>query len=95
MYVSLMAPHDPRTMPERFLKMYDPEEISLPDNFGEELLFDPGVLQIRDEVLAEYPRKPDEIKRHIAEYYAMITHLDDSLGQILEQFREQENWRTP
>ena len=33
MYVSLMAPHDPRTMPEKFLKMYDPEKIDLPENF--------------------------------------------------------------
>lgn len=89
LYMSLMAPHDPRTMPERFLKMYDPDSITLPENFREELLFDPGVLQIRDEVLADYPRRPEEIKRHIAEYYAMITHLDDALGQVIQQLREQ------
>ena len=41
-------------MPERFLKMYDPEKIELPENFREEVLFDPGVLKIRDEVLADY-----------------------------------------
>ena len=33
MYISLMAPHDPRTMPERFLKMYDPQTTVLPKNF--------------------------------------------------------------
>jgi len=32
MYVALMAPHDPRTMPERFLEMYDPTKIDLPAN---------------------------------------------------------------
>lgn len=88
MYVSLMAPHDPRTMPERFLKMYDPEMISLPDNFVPEHTIDTGALRIRDELLAAFPRDPGEIRRHIAEYYAMISHLDDSLGRLLDALRE-------
>ena len=31
LYLSYLAPHDPRTMPEDFLRMYDPEKISLPE----------------------------------------------------------------
>lgn len=88
MYVSLMAPHDPRTMPEKFLKMYDPEKIELPENFLPEHPIDTGALRIRDEILAEIPRKPDEIRRHIAEYYAMISHLDDAFGQLLDALRK-------
>jgi len=84
MYLSLMAPHDPRTMPEKFLKMYDPEKIDLPENFSEEHAIDTGALQIRDELLAEHPRNPDEIKRHIAEYYGMISHLDDEIGRLIK-----------
>ncbi len=83
MYVSLMAPHDPRSMPQRFQEMYDPEDISLPANFQSEHLIDTGDLKVRDELLAAYPRQPDEIRKHIAEYYAMISHLDDALGRIL------------
>lgn len=83
MYVSLMAPHDPRTMPERFLKTYDPEEIKLPENFAPEHAIDTGALKIRDELLAAFPRDPNEIKRHIAEYYAMISHLDDAFGRLV------------
>ena len=66
MYVSLMAPHDPRTMPEEFLKLYDPERIPLPKNFAPEHAIDTGALRIRDELLADFPRRPDEIRRHIA-----------------------------
>jgi arylsulfatase A-like enzyme len=87
-YVSLMAPHDPRTMPDEFLRMYDPADIPLPGNFLPQHPFFYGVEEIRDEVLADYPRTPDEIRRHIAEYYAMITHLDHRLGTLLDQLEK-------
>jgi arylsulfatase A-like enzyme len=83
MYVSLMAPHDPRTMPREFLEMYDPETITLPDNFLPEHSIDTGALKIRDELLAANPRDPTEIRRHIAEYYAMISHLDHGFGRLV------------
>lgn len=83
-YVSFMAPHDPRTMPEKFKKMYDPQKMKLPANFAPEHSFDFGIRDIRDEVLAPYPRSEPEVKRHIAEYYAMISHLDYEVGNILD-----------
>ena len=83
-YVSFMAPHDPRTMPEEYLAMYDPDEVELPPSFLPEHPFDNGELRIRDERLAPWPRTPAEICRHNAEYYAMITHLDAQIGRVLE-----------
>jgi len=88
MYVSLMAPHDPRTMPEKFLEMYDLASIRLPKNFVPEHAIDTGALRIRDELLAAFPRDPKEIKRHIAEYYAMISHLDDGFGRLVASLQE-------
>ena len=88
LYISLMAPHDPRTMPDRFLKMYDPSRIQLPESFLPEHPIDTGALRIRDELLAAFPRTPEEIRRHIAEYYAMITHLDDALGRLIGTLRD-------
>ncbi|MFA7231972.1 MAG: sulfatase-like hydrolase/transferase [Victivallaceae bacterium] len=88
MYVSFMAPHDPRTMPEKFLKMYDAINIELPPNFMVEHPFDTGALKIRDEMLAEFPRNPEKIKKHITEYYAMITHLDHEIGRIIKSLED-------
>jgi arylsulfatase A-like enzyme len=88
-YVSLMAPHDPRTMPRRYREMYAAEDISLPANFQPEHHIDTGDLRVRDELLAAFPRQPHEIQRHIAEYYAMITHLDDTLGRLLNRMADQ------
>ena len=87
MYVSFMAPHDPRTMPQEFLNLYDPETITLPPNFAPQHPFDNGELTVRDEMLAGFPRTPTEIRRHLAEYYAMISHLDFEIGRILDALR--------
>ncbi len=87
LYTAFMAPHDPRTMPEKYLKMYEPETVSLPENFREEHLFEYGIRNVRDEVLAPYPRTEHEVRTHLAEYYGMITHLDDQIGRIIEKLK--------
>jgi arylsulfatase A-like enzyme len=83
-----MAPHDPRSMPRRFQEMYDPQAMPLPGNFQAEHRIDTGDLKIRDELLAAWPRQPEEIQRHLAEYYAMISHLDDALGRLLTEMAD-------
>ncbi|MBS3764793.1 MAG: sulfatase-like hydrolase/transferase, partial [Planctomycetes bacterium] len=52
--------------------------------------FDNGELHIRDEMLAGFPRTPEETRRHIAEYYAMISHLDAQIGRILTALDEND-----
>lgn len=87
MYIAFMAPHDPRTMPQEYLDMYDPEDVLLPDNFMGGHPFDNGDLKVRDEVLEDFPRDPHKVRRHIAEYYGMITHLDAQMGRVLDALK--------
>ena len=87
-YVAFTAPHDPRTPPDEYRKKYDPADVSLPPNFLPEHPFDNGELRVRDELLTSFPRHPDEIRRHIAEYYGMITHLDAQIGRIMTALAE-------
>ena len=82
-----MSPHDPRSMPEEFMQMYRASDIDLPPNFMEKHPFDNGDMEIRDEVLASIPRVKSEIQKHIAEYYAMISHLDNRIGNVLEALK--------
>lgn len=84
MMYSLTAPHDPRTAPPEYEALYNPESISLPENFMRNPAFDPGTLNIRDEKLLRRPLNQNELKSEIAKYYAMITHLDHQIGLILE-----------
>lgn len=84
MYVSFMAPHDPRTMPRKFRDGIDEASLPLPANVMPEHPFDNGELRIRDEQLAPWPRTPAVVRQHLADYYAMISHLDAELGRVLK-----------
>jgi arylsulfatase A-like enzyme len=85
MYISFMAPHDPRTMPKEYLEMYPPDKMELPPNFLPRHPFNFGKILVRDELLAPWPRTAATIRRHIAEYYAMISHLDAQIGRVLSE----------
>jgi len=85
LYTAFMAPHDPRTMPKKYLELYDADTIHLPENFMPQHPFDNGEMDVRDEHLAGLPRTETEIRKHLTEYYAMITHLDDKIGKILDE----------
>jgi arylsulfatase A-like enzyme len=84
LYAAFTSPHDPRMAPRRFADMYDPAKIELPRNFMPHHPFDNGELKVRDELLAPFPRTEDEVRRHIAAYYAMISEVDNEIGRILD-----------
>ena len=88
LYLSYLAPHDPRTMPHRFREMYNPDDITLPANYMESHPFPFGVEKIRDETLASQPRNEKEVRTHLAEYYAMVTHLDFEIGRLLDHLEQ-------
>jgi arylsulfatase A-like enzyme len=82
-FVSFTAPHDPRTPPVGYKTMYDPGSIPLPKNFLPKHPFDNGELEIRDEKLLPWPRTPEAVRGELADYYGMISHLDEQIGRIL------------
>ncbi len=84
LYGAFLAPHDPRTMPKEYQNMYDAKDISLPVNFLPEHPFEFNVKDQRDEQLEVYPRPTEKIRQHLADYYAMISHIDARIGTILE-----------
>jgi len=79
-----MAPHDPPTSPGEYVERYDPGALSLSESVAPEHPFDNGHLRGRDEDLEDHPRDPERVRRHLAEYYAIITHLDAQLGRVLD-----------
>ena len=87
-YVSFTAPHDPRDTHPKYHAMYDPAKLPTPENFMPEHPFDNGDMRIRDEKLAPWPRTPEIVRRHIADYYAMITHADAQIGRVIETLKE-------
>ena len=84
MWVAFTAPHDPRTPPRKYRDMYPPDKVRLPPNYMPEHPFDNGEMVVRDELLETWPRTQDAVRKHLAEYYGMISHLDEQVGRILE-----------
>ena len=90
LYVAYTSPHDPREAPEKFTKMYNPEDIELPKNFIPQHPFDNGHLRVRDENLAPFPRTESIIKKEIAAYYAMVSEVDQQIGRVLDALEEKD-----
>jgi arylsulfatase A-like enzyme len=84
LYVAFTAPHDPRTPPGEYATMYDPARLALPTSFLPVHPFNNGELKVRDEALAPWPRTPEVVRKHTADYYGMISHLDAQVGRILK-----------
>ncbi len=87
MYLAFNAPHDPRQAPQEYQDMYDAESLPLPESWlplypeMEEIDNGPG---LRDAALVPFPRTEYATHVHLKEYYAIISHLDTQIGEILK-----------
>jgi len=84
LHVNFTAPHDPLLIPPGYEGKYDPALIPLPGNFLPQHPFDHGNLHGRDELLMAFPRTPEEVRSELAAYYAVISHMDQQIGRILQ-----------
>lgn len=87
MYLAFNAPHDPRQAPKPFVDMYPENEIQIPSSYmpyypyAEEIGCGP---RLRDEKLAPFPRTEFAVRVNRQEYFAIITHMDEQIGRILD-----------
>ncbi|MBI1760135.1 MAG: sulfatase-like hydrolase/transferase [Acidobacteria bacterium] len=88
-YVAFTAPHDPRQPPLSYRELYYRSLPPLPPNFLPQLPFDNGMVKdLRDENLAAWPRTEKVIRAQLAEYYGLITHMDEQIGRILDALQK-------
>ena len=88
-YVPFTAPHDPRQPPVAYREMYYKDRPPLPANYLPQHPFDNGqTIGGRDENLAAWPRTKEVISDQLAEYYGLVTHLDEQIGRILKALEE-------
>jgi len=86
MYLAFNAPHDPRQAPKEYVDRYPLGRIKMPENFLPEYPHANAICgkRLRDEKLMPYPRTEYSVKINRQEYFAIITHMDDQIGRILE-----------
>ena len=85
LYFAHLAPHDPRQYPARLNERYNRDTVSLPKNFATTHPFDNGEMYVRDELLEGMPRRREAVQQHVADYYAIIAHVDEQVGRILDE----------
>lgn len=88
-YVAFTAPHDPRSPRKDYIDMYPNGSIPIPGNFKAFHPFEFDNLNIRDETLASWPRTTEIIQETLSDYYALISHLDNRIGDIIETLKTQ------
>ena len=91
-YIAPPVPHDPRSAEPQFHKLYDPAKIPLSPAFLPQHPFDNGEMAVRDEMLAPWPRTPDDTKKQLAAYYACVTGLDHHIGRIFAELKASGQW---
>jgi arylsulfatase A-like enzyme len=89
MYLGFPCPHDPRWSAKEFRDLYDPAKLSLPPNYLPVHRYDMGMMTIRDECLEAWPRTPEAIRRHLHDYYSLITGMDRDIGRLLDTLDKQ------
>ena len=86
MYLAFNAAHDPRQAPKEYVDRYPLDRIKMPENFLPEYPDAEAICgkKLRDERLIPYPRTEYSVKINRQEYFALITHMDDQIGRILD-----------
>jgi len=87
-YISFTAPHDPRSPQDNYIGMYKDDAMPLPGNYKPLHPFEFDNMNIRDETLAPWPRTPVMIQKSLADYYGLITHIDDKIGEIIQLLKD-------
>ncbi|MDH5356129.1 MAG: alkaline phosphatase family protein [Gammaproteobacteria bacterium] len=94
-HLSLLRPHPPFAAPEPYNRLYDPASLGLPERRStikeegsqhpllEFYLDDPGY------VAPESDRKMRQAK---ANYYGLISEVDDNLGRLLDTLKARGEW---
>lgn len=90
--IEFAGPHDPRVANPQSRALYKTEDIPLPANYLPFHPFDNGEMLVRDEALEAWPRTPEAVRRHLHDYYAMTTHIDQQIGRLFAALDERGDW---
>ncbi len=83
---SFHHPHPPYLASKKYIEMFPPEEMILPENISDDMENSP-YLRTKKGTSKSYS-DPEKIKYFISEYYAMVKEVDDWVGEILDKLEE-------
>lgn len=83
LFVGCIGPHDPFNVPQKFVDMYDPNDVELPASYSDDLTDKPRIVQRQRRQLWDQLSE-DEVRESIAHYWAYCTLEDAMLGEVLD-----------
>jgi len=84
--VSYASPHPPFAIPKRLYDLYPPEHMPLPVQFSAQERPDhPAVAHIRRVDGFEAPVDEAYVRRTVAGYCGLVTHLDEHIGRVMAE----------
>lgn len=87
LYVGFRGPHDPYVVPQRYLDLYDIDDVLLPASYYDEMADKPAIYgRMRDMRFGQLSER--EVREGIRHFWAYCTYLDDMFGQILRALEE-------
>jgi len=83
LYVGAIGPHDPYLVPQKYLDLYDLNDIALPASYADTLSDKPAVYQrMRSSLFGQLSER--EVRQAIRHFWAYCSYLDDLFGQVLD-----------
>jgi len=83
MFLGAIAPHDPYMVPDKYLALYDINDLELPGSYGDEMADKPRVYKrMRDMRWGQLSER--EVREAIRHFRAYCTYLDDIFGRVLD-----------
>jgi len=82
LYVGLGGPHDPYFVPQRFLDLYDIDDVPLPASYEDTFADKPRVYKkMRDMRFGQLSER--EVREGIRHFWAYCSYLDELFGRVL------------
>lgn len=82
MFVGLVGPHDPYNVPQRFLDLYDLDDVPLPESYSDTLADKPRIYQrMRDMRFGQLSER--EVREGIRHFWAFCSYLDEQFGRLM------------
>ena len=96
--VGLVKPHLPFCAPKKYWDLYDPSQITLPENdylpedVTEWSATDWGELRKYDNIPAEGPLPEAQARHLIHGYYACVSYIDEQIGKLIDRVKVLGLW---
>jgi len=87
LYVGLLGPHDPYDVPQRYLDLYDIDQIPLPVNYADNMEDKPRIYKrLRDTRFGQFT--DDEVRQAIRHFWAFCSYIDDMFAKVLDRIAD-------